>query len=468
MAIMPTPTFATTTLEELRARVQGPVLVPGDEDYDNAQQPWNLGFRHQPAVIVLAHDAADVAEAVRYANVEDLGIAVQATGHGVSRLADGAVLINMSQMTDVRVNVVEQTAWVEGGVKWGKVLKAAQAVGLAPLLGSTTDVGAVGYTLGGGLGWLARKYGMSVDSVNYFEVVTADGRLVRASETENSDLFWGLRGGGGSFGVVVGMEIRLYPVTTVFAGNLLYPIEVAKEVFAHYREWIADAPEELTSSISVFTYPPIPQIPEFLQGKSVVIVRGAYCGPIEEGQAMIEEWEKWMTPMANMWRVTPFIEADTISNDPTDPMPSMSTSVWIKEMDDQTVDTLLQYVVPTNGPLPVLGIEIRYAGGVISKVDPKANAYSNRESSLVVAMLGLTPTPEIQQAFHDYTNMIKQALTPQLTGGVYINFLEGEERWNRTKDAFTPENYQRLTAIKAKYDPENRFRFSLNIPPVKG
>src|SRR5690606_20235033 len=190
-----------------------------------------------------------VAAAVRFARANDMHVVVQATGHGFTLPANDAVLINMSRMNYVDVNADAQTAWIEGGSKWWPVLEKAQAVGLMPLLGSTPDVGAVGYTLGGGVGWLARKYGLSADSVNAFEVVTADGEILWASDHENSDLFWALRGGGGSFGVVTGMEIRLYPVTTVYGGNLYYPAEMAKEVMTRFREWIKTTPEELTSSV---------------------------------------------------------------------------------------------------------------------------------------------------------------------------------------------------------------------------
>ncbi|MBZ0283094.1 MAG: FAD-binding oxidoreductase [Anaerolineae bacterium] len=468
MALMPTPTFATTTLEDLKSRILGEVIVPGDADYDDARKAWNLNVNQHPAVIVIAQSAADVAEAVRYANIEDLGVAVQATGHGISRPADDAVLIIMSEMTTVRINVEDQTAWIEGGTKWGKVLQAAQAAGLAPLLGSSPIVGAVGYTLGGGMGWLARKYGMSVDSVNYFEVITADGRLVHASAYENSDLFWGLRGGGGSFGVITGMEVQLYPVTTVFGGTMLYPASVAKEVFTRYREWIANAPDELTSSISLMNFPPIPQVPEFLRGQSFVMVRGLYCGAVADGEALIQPWLDWMQPVANQWRAMPFSEVETVSNDPKDPSIGWSTSVWLRELSDEAIDTLIQRVLPHQGPPALVFAEIRYAGGAISKVNAEANAYGNRDANLVLQMIGMAPTPEMHRNLVEYTNLIKRELTPVLTGGIYINFLEGEEKWNKTKDAFLPETYQRLTAIKAKYDPENRFRYSFNIPPVKG
>ena len=211
----------------LQMSLLGQSIAPGEPRYDEMRAAWNPTVDQHPALIVVAKSAADIAEAVQFARESNLSVAVQATGHGVIRAADDSLLIVTSDMTQVRINAEARTAWISAGAKWGKVLEQAQAVGLAPLLGSSPDVGAIGYTLGGGMGWLARKYGLSIDSVNCFEVVTAEGRIVVASETQNSDLFWGLRGGGGNLGVITGMEVRLYPVTKFYGGNLYYPIEQA-------------------------------------------------------------------------------------------------------------------------------------------------------------------------------------------------------------------------------------------------
>ena len=210
------PKDAAEKLEKLQSQIEGPVLLPWSTGYDEARKAWNLSVEQHPEIIIVAKSAADIVAAVRFAREAELGIAIQATGHGVGVAADeNSMLIITAEMTKVYVDMEFQTAWVEAGTKWGKVLELAQEVGLAPLLGSSPDVGAVGYTLGGGFGWLGRKYGLSADNVLYFEVVTAEGKLVKASADENSDLFWGLRGGGGGFGVVTGMEIQLYPVTSI-------------------------------------------------------------------------------------------------------------------------------------------------------------------------------------------------------------------------------------------------------------
>jgi hypothetical protein len=366
----------------------------------------------------------------------------------------------------VRIDAATQTAWVEAGVKWGSVLEKAQAVGLAPLLGSSPHVGAIGYTLGGGMGWLGRKYGLSADSVRFFEVATADGRIVRASETENQDLFWALRGGGGSFGVVTGMEIQLYPVTTVYGGNLFYPVENARAVYQHYREWIASAPEELTSSIALLNFPPVPTLPEFLRGKTFVIVRGCYSGPVEQGEALVNFWRQWQAPVMDSFNVMPFSAVATISNEPECPEPAHSTSIWLRALTDEAIETIIRYAVSNNGSSPLTIAEIRHAGGAISRVQP-GSAYGNRDAALVLHLISTAPTAERFQFVERYTDEFKRELQTVATGGVYINFLMGTEKWARTKDAYSTENYRRLMTVKAQYDPQNLFDHSFNIPPVE-
>jgi hypothetical protein len=450
-----------STIDALQSRLKGSAFIPGDAGYDQASQPWNLNFKHRPTVVVMAKNTRDVVEAIRFAGLNDLGVAIQATGHGVSLAADNAVLINTALMQDIRVDAITQTAWVEAGVKWGSVLEKAQAVGLAPLLGSSTDVGAVGYTLGGGMGWLARKFGLSADSVNFFEMVTADGHVLHVSQEENSDLFWALCGGGGSFGVVTGMEIKLYPVTTVYAGNLMYPIQNAKEVFIHYREWIANAPDELTSSIVIMNFPPIPQVPDFLRGQSFAMVRGCYVGPLEEGEKLLKWWRDWQAPIVDDFKPMPFNVAGMISNEPNEPSHGHASAIWIRELSDEMLDVMIRY---GTAPSPFIVTEVRHAGGAIARVKPGTNAYGNRDASHVLEVVSITPTAEALEACHEAVKALKQALQPYSTGGVYINFLEGQEKWEETKRAFSAETYQRLRVLKAKYDAKNRFRFSFNIP----
>lgn len=454
-------TELTLPVNALRDEIDGTVIIPGDADYDAARMAWNLAVDQYPALILIAESAADVAAGVRYARSHDLGIAIQSTGHGVLLPANDCLLIMTSHLSAVSVDAASRTAWVEAGVLWGAVLEQAQAVGLAPLLGSSSGVGAVGYTLGGGMGWLARKYGLAVDSVLEFEVVTADGQIVCASETEHSDLFWALRGGAkGALGVVTGMRIRLYEVTTVYGGSLIYSLADAREVFAFYREWIQYLPEEWTTSISIMNFPPMPELPPFLSGQSVVMVNGCYVGDAHLGQMMVQALPDWKQPIANTFHPMPFIESDTISNDPMDPMPASVSGGWLTDLSDETVETLLAYATPDK----VVKAEVRYAGGAIARVNDAANAYDHRSSTLLLEAVGMTPTPEAVTQFRQHIAAFKQALQPHMTGGVYMNFLDGPDAHDQTANAFSAKKYQRLGEIKAKYDPENRFRFGYRIP----
>jgi len=457
-----------TRWAKLQTKIQGSVITPNDPHYDEARRVWNLTVDHRPAVIVIATGVLDITEAVQFATRQNLGVTVQSTGHGTVRPATlNDILIITSKMKNIRVDAAAQTAWIEAGAKWGDVLAETQKVGLTPLLGSSPDVGVVGYTLGGGFGWLGRKYGLAADSARFFELVTADGRLRRASESENSDLFWALRGGGGSLGIITGMEIKLYPVTTVYGGNLIYPIELAQEVFARYRAWIATAPDELTSSIVLMNFPPIPEMPEPVRGQSFVVVRGCYCGPVEQGESLLQPWRSWQVPFIDDFKVMPFSQVATISNDPVDPLPGLSTTAWLRELSDEAIDILIRHTMPGDGPSPLIFTEVRHVGGAVARVNPQANAYSNRDASLLLHMVGVTPTPEAHSHLAQYTAQIKAQLHPYLAGGVYMNLLDGEEAQQRVADGFSPEAYRRLAMLKAKYDPDNRLRSGFNILPAR-
>jgi Berberine and berberine like len=238
-------------------------------------------------------------------------------------------------------------------------------------------------------------------------------------------------------------------------------------VIAHYRDWIADAPDELTTSIAIMNFPPIPAVPEFLRGKSVVMVRGCYCGPLEQGEALLQSWRAWKMPLIDDFKAMPFSQVATISNDPEDPSPGLSSGAWLRELSDEAIDALVRYAVSVNGSSPLVATEVRHAGGKIAKVDPNFNAFGNRDAALSLQVIGMTPTPEMHRQVGQYVAQMKQALRPYLTGGVYINFLEGEEARQRTRDAYPPETYRKLQALKAKYDPENIFHFGFDIPPAR-
>jgi FAD/FMN-containing dehydrogenase len=446
----------------LRDSMQGQVITPFDGQYEEASLAWNRSLVQHPALIVAAENAADVAASVHFARQHGLPVAVQSTGHGATLAADGALLILSGQMKELRVNPEAQTAWIGAGLQWGEVLAKTQEYGLAPLLGSSPGVGVVGYTLGGGLGWLGRKYGLATDSVLTFELVNAESEIIRASQAENADLFWGLRGGGGSFGIISGMEIQLYPVEMVYGGNLLYPIADAREVMRRYREWIRSAPDALTTSVVLMNYPPIPQVPEMLRGKSFVMVRGAYAGPLDEGEALLQSWRDWKTPLMDDFKAMPFREVGRISSDPVNPMPSNGSGGWMRELSDAAIDTLIRYALPQGGPPPLTMVEVRHAGGAINR-EANPGAFSRRDAELMYFCVGMTPTAEAHEKLGEYLQAMKSELAPALTGGEYINFLHGEEARRRAKDGFSAEAWEKLSQLKAKVDPENVFRFGMEI-----
>ncbi len=289
-----------SALEDLRAGLKGDAYVPGDAGYDEARVAWNLNAHQHPALVVMAQGAADVLAAVRLARDEGLGVGVMATGHGVAAPADGGVLINTSRMKGVHVDPETRTARVEAGAKWADVVPEAAAHGLAGLQGSSSDVGVVGYTMGGGFGWLGRKHGFAADSVKEADVVTADGELLTASADEHPDLFWGLRGGSGNFGVVTSLEFKLHPVgPTVLGGFVFYPFDQAREVARFYREFTSTAPDELTTHLAFATSP---------DGHPVVAYLVCYSGPVEEGEAVLAPLRAFGTPLADTIGPVPYTE----------------------------------------------------------------------------------------------------------------------------------------------------------------
>ena len=459
-------TLATTgSIDALRAAVAGDVLTPDQPGFDGACLAWNVRFVHAPAVVVVAADVGDIVAAVRYAHATQSAVTVQATGHGVARTARDGVLVVTSRLTDVTIDPVGATAHVACGAKWGAVLAPAQEHGLAPLLGSTTDVGAVGYTLGGGMGWLGRRYGLAADSVHSFDVVLADGSAAEASATVNPELFWALRGGGGAFAVVTAMTIDLYPVSTVYAGNLLYPVELAGEVMRRYRSWSVGMDEQLTSSVGIMNFPPIDLVPEELRGRSFVIIRGCWSGDVAVGAALIDEWRNWCTPAIDMFGEMPFAMADTISNDPVDPLPAVVTTEWLDELADEAIDLIVAATTPVaDQPPMLLFAEMRHCGGAIRRnAAGKPNARS-RSGELVLELCGLAFGPEHGAALEDYMVSVRETLAPYVTGAVYLNFAEGEEKYERGMEAFSPAATARLAAVKHAVDPDDHLRNALAMP----
>lgn len=457
---------ALTASEQLRRQVAGSVYAPGDDDYDKMRRGWNLAVDHYPALVLVASDAQDVVAGVRYAREAGLGVAVQATGHGVQRPADGSLLIVTSAMNAVQVDVETRTARVEAGAVWQQVLEQATPHGLAPLLGSSPHVGVVGYTLGGGIGWLARRYGLAADHVRWIEVVTADGVLRRAGATENPDLFWALRGGGGNFGVITALEVDLFPVASVYGGNLIYPGVIAGEALRFFREWTATVPDEMTSSIAILRFPSLPQVPEALRGRLQVIVRAVYAGDPDAGAAYLRRWHDWRIPDADTFREMPFADIAGVSNDPAQPTAGYGSHEMFRELSDEAIDIIVRHATSSQSPLALN--ELRHAGGAVARAGIGLNAIGNRDAVYYFQMGGPVPGPEGKAASKAYIRQFKADLQPYIHGGVYLNFMSAGEGNDRAGDAYGQEAYPRLLALKGEYDPDNLFRYSYPLVESEG
>lgn len=450
-------------LKTLKAQVNGLILTSESEGYDKARIPWELALEQRPKVIVMAQDADDIAAAVLFAGANGLKVGVMNTGHGLARPADDNLLINVSEMNGVEINEEKETAVVEAGAVGAEVLARSQDYGLAPLLGSSSHVGVVGFSLGGGMGWLARKHGLAQNSVLAYELVTGLGQKIRVSKEAHPDLFWGLKGGGASFGIVTAMEIQLYPVDQVYAGTLFYSPHDAREVFSRYREWAKGLPDDWTTSVSIGNFPDDPMLPEPLQGKSMVMVRGCYAGPAAEGETDLKPWLEWKEPLMSTFGPLSFRESDRISEDPKDPLPVVLTSLILNELSDDVIDTLVLRGIARNGPSPLLMAEIHQGGGAMAKADRSMMANRLQDAPWILKFLGLTASPELKTAFQNILDAVKFEIKPYCSGGAFLNFLNGEEKWNGATSVFSPESLKRLMDLKQTYDPNNLFSFNMNL-----
>ena len=314
------------------------------------------------------------------------------------------------------------------------------------------------------MGWLARKFGLSADHVRAIEIVTADGNLRRADPEGETDLFWALRGGGaGSLGVVTAMEIDLVNVPSIYAGNLFYPPVLTREIASRYREWLGDAPDELTSSICLMNFPPAEDVPEPIRGRSFVIIRGAFTGTDEDGAELLNHWRAWREPELDLWGRIPFSEIATVSNDPVDPLSGLATTDWFDAIDDGLVEILAHALFEQDGPSPVTMAEIRHAGGAISHPPEHSNAYGHRDRQHLLEIVAITTSPEEREATISFVEELKRQISDFTAPGAYLNFLEGAEKVTRSAEGFEAGDWERLRTIKAKHDPGNLFDHGIDI-----
>ncbi len=454
------------TTDTLRERLTGALLQPGDELYKTASQAWNLQAQQHPALVVMAATAEDIVAAVQFARDTNIGIGVMSTGHGVGTPCDGGLLINTSRMRGVEIDPVSRTATVEAGALWKDVIPPAYTHGLTGLPGSASHVGVVGYTLGGGFGYLGRKYGLSSASVISANIVTADGRLIRASTDENTQLFRALKGSGWNFGVITSLTFRLYPLTDVYGGAVFYPIEYAHEALSLYAQWCAGLPDEMTTAFAFMNIPPLPVVPEPLRGRSVIVIKGCYCGKTPEaGAALFRPVRKELgAPIMDTFNVISVTEMDAISKDPVDPTGVLQYGCLLSNLSVEAINTLLKIAGAGSGS-PLTIVELRGLGGALRINSQDMDLFGDGSAQFSMNALGATVTPELAERVSAHLSVLANATRQFQTGKTFINFVEVAPSTDSVRAAYTEEDWQQLVALKTLYDPKNIFRFNRNIPP---
>ena len=458
---------ATTDLERLRDSIRGPVLGPDDDGYDAARAIWNGAIDRRPACIARCTGVADVAAAVRIARERDLVVAVRSGGHGVGghALCDGGLVIDLSPMKGIRVDPAARTARAEAGVLWGELDRETQLHGLATVGGIVTHTGVAGLTLGGGIGWLMRKHGATVDNLLSADLVTAEGELLRASADENPELFWGLRGGGGNFGVVTSFEYRLHPVgPIVLAGPIFHPLEDAREVLAFYRDFIATAPEELTTIFNLRMAPPLPFLPEDVHGKPIVMVGACYAGAPEDGAEVVRPLKAFGTPIVDRLEPKPYTALQSMF-DPAVPhgWHYAWKSVELPPLTDGAIDTLVAHASVQTSPKSYC--IVFQLGGAVARAGAGETAFSQRDAAHNVNINAVWTEDDREGEMHiAWAREFFSALRPHAGERVYVNFL-GDEGPERVRQAYGHRQYERLVELKRAYDPANVFRLNQNIEP---
>jgi hypothetical protein len=445
---------------------RGELLHPGDPGYEDARRVWNGSISRFPALIARCAGVADVITAVRFARDTGLLVAVRGGGHSFPGLSvcDGGLLIDLSPMKGIRVDPEARTVTAQAGVLLGELDRETQAFGLAVPSGIVTHTGLSGLTLGGGINWVMRKYGLTIDQLLSVDLITADGEFVKASASENPDLFWGVRGGGGNFGIVTQFEFRLNPVgPIVLAGPIFWPMEESPNVLRFYREWIAEAPDELMTIVVHRKAPPLPFVPLELHGKLVVSVVCCYTGPVEDGEKAVKPLKAFGSPVLDLCVPKPFLAHQAMFD------LSFQHGWWyymracdVAELTDEVIDITVDHSLRINSPLTAFPIWQR--GGAAARVGEDETAFGGRSAGHTFNITAVTATGEGFDQEREWVRNFWSALEPCHTS-VYVNFLmeEGEER---IRQAYGAEKYDRLKALKRRYDPDNFFRLNQNIGPA--
>jgi FAD/FMN-containing dehydrogenase len=445
----------------------GEVVHPGDVDYDGLRSVFNGMIDRRPALIARCTSADDVAEAINLARQDDVPLSIYGGGHGVTGAAvvDGGICVDLRTLNRIDVDPEQRIARVEGGARWGAIDAATQEHGLAVTGGRMSDTGIGGLAVGSGSGWLERKFGFTCDNLVKAEVVTADGRQVVASEDENPDLFWGLRGGGGNFGVVTAFHLRVHPVgPIVLAGQLMYPGPMAGDLMRFYREFIATAPDEVCGGMAFITAPPEEFVPEPVRGQPVVGVVVLYAGDPAEGEEAFRPLREFGPPGLDMVQPMPYVAVQQMIDAPN---PSGRQNYWNADfysaLPDEAIDTFVERA--TKPVSPFTQVIAMPGGGAVSRVPDDATAFVERNAKFNLHYLSMWEDPAETDRNISWTREFSAAMKPWATGRQYLNML-GDEGVDRVKAAYGPEKFAKLQALKSKWDPTNLFRHNQNIPPA--
>jgi FAD/FMN-containing dehydrogenase len=458
-------TLPNETIEALKTHVKGHVILPDDPNYDEVREIWNAMIDRRPAVIVQCVETDDVSHVITFARENGLEISIRGAGHNIAgnAVCDNGMMLDLSTMTNVRIDAQKRRAYVEPGATLGDFDKAAQVHGLATPVGINSTTGIAGLTLGGGFGWLTRKYGLTIDNLVSAEVITADGNQIRTGETENPDLFWAIRGGGGNFGVVTEFEFQLHPVgSEILAGLIVFPLSQAKQVLTQYRQFAESAPEELNVWVVLRKAPPLPFLPENVHGKEVVVLAVFCAGDMVEGEKLIEPLRSFGDAYGEHIGAQPYV-AWQQAFDPL--LTRGARNYWKSHNFTELQDGVLDAIVEFAGKLPSQACEIfiAFIAGASNRVSADATAYYHRDAKFVLNVHGRWDDVAHDEMGIAWAREFFQASAPYASAGVYVNFMTAEEG-DRVTAAYG-SNYDRLIQIKKRYDPENVFHLNQNIKP---
>jgi FAD/FMN-containing dehydrogenase len=450
------PTRADADFSPLRDQLSGTLTTEGDDGWDLARQAWNLYAQQNPAAVAMVEGVDDVRAVVNFARENGLRVAPQSTGHGAVSIDDlsGTILLRTLRMTGVDLDPEARRARVQAGALSEDIANPASEHGLAALCGSSPDVGLAGYSLGGGVGWLARKHGLQCNALQAVELVTADGESVRADSERNQDLFWALRGGGGNFGVVTALEFDLVEEPHVYAGMLAWPWERSEEVLKRWAEWAPGAPEEVTTSARILQFPPIPDIPEFLRGRQLVMIDGAFCGSPEDGEKVLAPLRE-LGPEMDMWGPMPPAGLVRVHGDPEHPVPGVSDHRMISELPPDAIDAFVAAAGPGSGS-SLLFAELRQLGGAVARPPEDAGALSHVEDPFMLFCIAMAMDEGMAAAGDESAQRLCKEMGPWASSRCYLNFVE--RLAVETAGGYGEDAFARLQKIRSEVDSDGLFQ----------